>query len=102
MRTLTCRPIDSGFVLSSELLEGDRNYSHSSIKPKTKSVAGPNDIIGRFEKFIIYGLSEEAVISEVLVNHTKPLKYHRFKNSVIVKLPLVKVDEDWEVIFRMS
>ena len=75
-------------------------YSYVNSNKRKKETAGPVDTVGRIENITIHGFPSNIKISNILVNHTKAVKFLHTDLELVLKLPLVKIDEDWEIVIQ--
>ena len=87
----------SQFILSSALLHGNAQFQYVSRK-KRKAIAGPVDVMGRIEKMTVYGFPADKKVNSVSLNYSKPVSFSQIQNILVIKLPLVYIDESWDII----
>jgi hypothetical protein len=86
-------------ILSSVLSHGNAQFQYVSRKKK-KAVAGPVDIMGKIEKITIYGFPFHKKVTNVSVNYSKPASFTQSPKSFVIKLPLVLIDESWDIVIN--
>ena len=91
-------PAKKEFVISSSLLSGDKMYKYVDAKKRKKESAGPVDITGRIENITVHGVLAHASITKIYVNYSKEIRFSHSSENLVIKLPLVKIEEDWDII----